>query len=225
MALAVNIHEKKEVAMKIAVIGANGRIGRLLVREAIGRGHKTLAVVRRRPEQVDTRARILVKDLFDLDYKDLKGWRVVIDAYGVWEKSELQGHVTSLRHLADILSGRQERLLVVGSAGSLYVDKSHSARLLESPDMPPEYRPLSTAMTAAFDELSLRRDVNWTYMSPPALFEPDAPRTGRYKLGADELLAAEDGASAISYADAAIALIDEAERANFLKRRFTVCRV
>jgi putative NADH-flavin reductase len=209
--------------MKIAIIGANGRIGGLLVAEALRRGHKVLAVVRGNASQVDPRVRVLTKDLYDLRYKDLKGWRAVIDAFGIWDRDMLHGHVSSLRHLADLLAGRPERLLVVGSAGSLYIDKSHRTRLLDSPEMPAEYKPLSTAMTIAYDELSLRRDVNWTYLSPPAVFDADAPRTGSYRIGTDELLTGNDGQSMISYADAAIALIDEAEHANFVRRRFTVC--
>jgi putative NADH-flavin reductase len=197
-------------------------MGKLLVKEALDRGHSVLAVVRGGAASVDRRARVLEKDLFRLTYRDVKGWEVVIDAFGKWEEDRLREHVTSLRHLANILAGRPERLLVVGSAGSLYVDAAHRTRLLDSPLMPPEYVPLSTAMTAAFDELRKRKDVRWTYMSPPGLFNAEGARTGRYRAGLDELLVNEKGESAISYADAAIALVDEAERREHVRMRFTI---
>ncbi|MDR1815767.1 MAG: NAD(P)H-binding protein [Clostridiales Family XIII bacterium] len=208
--------------MKIAIIGAGGRMGRLLTAEALGRGHEVLAVVRRKAEDVDARAYVMLRDLYDLTYKDLKGWSTVIDAFGVWEKDRLGEHVTSLRHLANLLADKPERLIVVGSAGSLYVDKAHKQRLLDSPLMPKEYLPLSTAMTAAFDELRGRKDVRWTYLSPPGVFDADGARTGKYRAGRDELLLNAKGESRISYADAAIALIDEAESRTRVRMRFTV---
>lgn len=208
--------------MKIAIIGANGKAGRLLVREAIKRGHEVLAVVKTNYDNVDPQATILLKDLFDLKYADIHDCEAVIDAFGAWEPETLPLHTTSLMHLADILSGKNNRLLVVGSAGSLYVDREHQMRLLDSPEMPEMFKPLADAMATAFEKLKNRNDVNWTYLSPPGFFDADAPQTGRYKSGRDELLFNSDMASTISYADAAIALIDEVEHPKHTGKRFTI---
>ena len=97
--------------MKIAVICANGKAGKLIVKEAVSRGLDVTAVVR---EENQTQAQsVLKKDLFDLTSSDLKGFDVVIDAFGAWTEETLPQHSTSLAHLCDILSGTDTRLLVV----------------------------------------------------------------------------------------------------------------
>lgn len=103
--------------MKIAVICANGRAGRLIVKEAVSRGLDVTAVVREENQTVAQQ--VLKKDLFDLTAADLNGFDVVIDAFGAWTEDTLYQHSTSLKHLCDILSGSDARLLVVGRRGKL----------------------------------------------------------------------------------------------------------
>lgn len=208
--------------MKIAVIGANGKAGQLLVKEALSRGHAVTAIMRKPNQDVDPQASILIKDLFDLSYADLKDFDVIIDAFGTWAPESLPLHQTSLKHLADILSHKPNRLLVVGGAGSLYVNPELTLRLLDTPDFPDEFKPLATNMGLALDELKKRNDVQWTYLSPAAFFVADGARTGHYQAGQEQLLVNSKGQSQISYADYAIAMIDEAENAKHLHQRFTV---
>ena len=131
--------------MKIAVICANGKAGRLIVKEAADRGLDVTAVVR---EENRTAARnVLQKDLFELTAADLAGYDVVINAFGTWAEETLPQHSTSLKHLCDILSGTQTRLLVVGGAGSLYVNPEHTACVADGPDFPDAFKPLAAAMT------------------------------------------------------------------------------
>ena len=94
--------------MKIAVICANGRAGRLIVKEAVSRGLDVTAVVREENQTVAQQ--VLKKDLFDLTAADLNGFDVVIDAFGAWTEDTLYQHSTSLKHLCDILSGSDARL-------------------------------------------------------------------------------------------------------------------
>ena len=211
--------------MKIAIIGAGGRAGTLLTEEALHRGHQVLAIVRRSDSEVRPGAAIMVRDLFALTWEDVKDCHVIIDAFGVWDPEKLTLHQGSLKHLADMLSGKPNRLLVIGSAGTLYVDPARKRRLVDSENMPEIYKPLARAMAADFDQLQGRQDVNWTYLSPPGLFDWEGLRTGTYQTGQDELLFSKEGESVISYADAAIALIDEAETGAHIKARFTVCAV
>ncbi len=103
--------------MKLAVIGANGKAGKLIVKEAVNRGLDVTAVVR--GDNTTVAQEVLEKDLFDLTAADLKGFDVVIDAFGAWTEETLPQHSTSLKHLCDILSGTDTRLIVVGGAGSL----------------------------------------------------------------------------------------------------------
>ncbi|MFQ0970953.1 NAD(P)-dependent oxidoreductase [Gilliamella sp. BG1] len=208
--------------MKIAVIGASGKTGQLLVKEAISRGHDVTAIVRKASQPLDPKANVLIKDLFELTYTDLKPFDVIIDAFGTWALESLPLHQTSLKHLTDILSGKTNRLLVVGGAGSLYVNPQHSLRLVDSPDFPEVFKPLATNMAKALDALRTCDDVQWTYLSPAIEFNADGERTGHYILGGEEVLFNSQGKSQISYADYAIAMIDEAEKAKHIKQRFTV---
>ena len=208
--------------MKIAVIGANGKSGSLIVKEALSRGHDVTAIVRRADAKVDSRTKMLVKDLFQLTYDDLKHFDVIVDAFATWTLESLPLHQTSLKHLTDILSGKPNRLLVVGGAGSLYVNPEHTLRLVDTPEFPDEFKPLATNMAKALDELKNCNNVNWTYLSPAIEFIADGERTGHYIVGGEQVLFNSNGTSQISYADYAIAMVDEAEHPKHIKQRFTV---
>ncbi|PKD14433.1 hypothetical protein APC1461_1295 [Bifidobacterium longum] len=130
--------------LKIAVVAANGKEGRLVVEAAVRRGHDVTAVVR--GENKTDAQHAIVKDLFDLTAADLAGFDVVVDAFGAWTPDTLPQHSTSLRHLCDILAGTATRLIVVGGAGSLYLDAAHTMQLKDAPTFPEAFVPLATAM-------------------------------------------------------------------------------
>lgn len=206
--------------MKIAVICANGKAGKLIVKEAVNRGLDVTAVVR--TENQTEAQNVLQKDLFDLTAADLKDFDVVVDAFGAWTEDTLYQHSTSLKHLCDILSGTDIRLLVVGGAGSLYVNPEHTAVVSDGPDFPPHFLPLAKAQGKALEELRARNDVKWTFISPAGDFRPDGERTGKYILSGEELTLNSKGESVISYADYAIAMIDEAVNGNNIQKRISV---
>lgn len=208
--------------MKIAVIGANGKSGSLIVKEALARDHEVTAIIRNPNSHVDPKANIIVKNLFDLTYDDLKPFDVIVDAFATWTPESLPMHQTSLKHLTNTLRGKPNRLLVVGGAGSLYVNSEHTIRLVDTPEFPDEFKPLANNMAKALDELKKCQDVSWTYLSPAIEFIADGARTGRYKAGGEQVLFNSQGQSQISYADYAIAMIDETENAKHIKQRFTV---
>lgn len=134
----------------------------------------------------------------------------------------LSQHSTSLKHLCDILSGAETRLLVVGGAGSLYVNPEHTATVSEGPDFPEAFKPLASAMAEALTDLRKRNDMRWTYLSPAADFQADGERTGAYLLGGEELILNDAGESIISYADYAIAMVDEIEKGDHIQQRISV---
>ena len=204
--------------MKLAVIGANGKAGKLIVKEAVNRGLDVTAVVR--GDNTTVAQEVLKKDLFDLTAADLKGFDVVIDAFGAWTEETLPQHSTSLKHLCDILSGTDTRLIVVGGAGSLYVNPEHTVCVADGPDFPDVFKPLAAAMAKALGELRARRDVKWTYISPAGDFRADGARTGKYILGGEELTLNSKGESMISYAD--YAMVDEAVNGGNIQKRISV---
>lgn len=208
--------------MKIAVVCANGKAGKLIVKEAVDRGLDVTAVVR---EENQTAAqKVITKDLFALTKADLEGFDVVIDAFGAWTADTLPQHSTSLEHLCDALSGANTRLLIVGGAGSLYVNPEHTACVADGHDFPGAFKPLAAAMAKALAELRTRSDVRWTYLSPAADFQAEGERTGKYLLGGEELTFNRRGESVISYADYAIAMVDEAQKDSHIQQRISVVR-
>ena len=208
--------------MKIAVVCANGKAGQLIVKEAVNRGFDVTAVVR--GENKTAAQSAIVKDLFDLTAEDLTGFDAVVHAFGAWTPETLPQHSTSLKHLCDVLSGTDTRLLIVGGAGSLYVNKEHTACVSEGADFPEVFKPLANAMAKALDELRKRNDVKWTYISPAGDFQADGERSGKYILAGEELTLNAKGESIISYADYAAAMVDEIEKGDHIRQRISVVR-
>lgn len=208
--------------MKMAVVCANGRVGRLVVKEAIDRGLDVTAVAK--GENETATKEYICKDLFDLTKADLEGFDVVVDAFGAWAEEELPNHTKSLMHLCDILSGKKTRLVVVGGAGSLYVNPEHTAVVSDGPDFPPQFLPLAKAQGKALEELRKRNDVQWTFISPAGDFQAEGERTGEYILAGEELTLNSRGESIISYADYAIAMVDEITKGNHIQQRISVVR-
>ena len=207
---------------KVAIVCAAGKQGTSLVNEAIARGYDVTGFVRGNDKIANPKAKKVVKDLFDLTRADLEGFDVVIDAFGAWTPETLPLHQTSLKHLCDILSGTKVRLLVVGGAGSLYVDPAHTVQVKDLESFPAAFKPLAEAMGAALAELRERSDVQWTYLSPAGDFVADGARAGKYLVGGEEYFVNAEGESRISYADYAIAMIDEVENARHIRQRFSV---
>ncbi len=208
--------------MKIAVVAANGRVANKVIKEAVKRGFEVTAFGR--GENNTEAQRYVKKDLFDLTAEDLKGFDAVVDAFGAWTPETLDQHSTSLKHLCDMLSGTDVRLLVVGGAGSLYVNKEHTAQVSDGADFPEMFKPLASAMAKALSELRERSDVKWTYISPAGDFQADGERSGKYILAGEELTLNGKGESIISYADYAIAMVDEIEKGDHIGQRISVVR-
>lgn len=206
--------------MKIAIIGATGRAGSRITAEALSRNHEVTAIVRNAAKISNPAVKVVEKDILALNTADLQGYDAVVSAFGA--PRELQHlHVETAKHLTALLKNLDKpRLIIVGGAGSLLVD-DNKTELCATPDFPTEYKITATAMR---DELLFLRgvsDVNWTFLSPSAEFAP-GERTGRYRLSKDHLLTDNDGNSAISMEDYAIALVDELEQPRHIKQRFTV---
>ena len=207
---------------KVAVVCAAGKEGGLLVDEAVSRGYDVTGFVRGNDTVANPNAKAIVKDLFDLTREDLAGFDAVIDAFGAWTPETLPLHKTSLKRLCDVLSGTKVRLLVVGGAGSLYVNPEHTVQVKDLESFPAMFKPLADMQGAALDDLRKRNDVQWTYLSPAGDFVADGERTGEYLLGGEEYFVNDKGESRISYADYAIAMIDEIENADNIQKRFSV---
>ena len=208
--------------MKVAVVCSNGKVGKLVVAEAQTAGLEVTGFAR--GENKSGAKNFVQKDLFALTKDDLAGFDVVVDAFGAWAEAELPNHPKSLSHLCDLLSGTQTRLVVVGGAGSLYVNKEHTLQVMDGPDFPDMFKPLASAQGKALAELRNRNDVRWTFISPAGDFQADAPKTGKWIWGGEELTLNSKGESIISYADYAAALVEEITKGNHIRERISLVR-
>lgn len=206
--------------MKIVVLAANGKVGSLIVKEAVERGNDVTAIARE--ENKTVAKKFLKKDILDLTENDLKDYDVVITAFGAWTEDTLPLHKTTLEHLSDVLANKNTHLLVVGGAGSLYMDDTLTTQLYQTPDFPAVYLPVAINMAKGLEVLRKRNDVKWTYVSPAAEFEYDWERKGEYQLAGEVFTVNANGESKISYADYAIAMVDEAEKGNHINQRISV---
>ena len=207
--------------MKIAVIGANGKAGRLIAYEAYRRGHEVTAIVRDAEKLPGCRYHLLEKDLFDLTAADIRGFDAVISAFGLPfdGKHADDAYQKAYGHLISVFEQAPDvRLLVVGGAASLYQDDTKSARVLDS--FPKERRKDPEDMFRAWGLLE-KSKVKYTFFSPAVFFDPRGGKTRSYQRGTDTVIRNSAGDSYISYGDYAIAMVDEAERGNYVRGRFT----
>jgi putative NADH-flavin reductase len=213
--------------MNIAIVGATGFVGSKLLHEAANRGHQVTAITRS-PQKVPSGPNIqpAATDVSDLNalVGYFKGKDAVIHSYspakdlGVTEKIEQQRQATETI-LTALKAADVKRLLAVGGAGSLYV--APGVRNMDQPDFPKEYEG-GVKATLLIKEILLKEpELDWTYLSPSHMLVP-GERTGRFRLGLDDMLVGPDGQSRISVEDYAVAMIDELEQPRHTRRRFTV---
>ena len=165
---------------------------------------------------------VLKKDIFELTASDLARFDAVVDAVGFRSSENLVKHETSLKHLADILSGTETALFVVGGAGSLYMDETHTRQLQDTLDFPEAYKPLATSMAKGLAALRQRQDVRWVYVSPAALFDAEGEKTGDYQVAGELFETNQAGESHISYADYALGLVDLIAEGTYGRERISL---
>ncbi|MGQ7463050.1 NAD(P)-dependent oxidoreductase [Streptococcus suis] len=206
--------------MKIAIIAANGQAGQAIAKEAVERGHQVTAIVRSKNKSAAQE--VIQKDAFALSKEDLAGFDVVVNAFGAWTPETLPDHSRLASHLTDLLAGTSIRLLIVGGAGSLYLDQSQTSMLKDAPDFPSDYLPIAEAMGAGLDIYRQATAVNWTYISPAADFDAEGQKAGAYTLAGEVFQVNAQGESYISYVDYAVALVDIAEKGGYQQERTSV---
>ena len=200
---------------KIAIIGATGRAGSQLLEEALRRGHSVTAIARD-TAKIGQRAGVVSKNVDALDAAALqaavKGHDVVISAahFATLPASAVVGPVKG----AEV-----KRLLVVGGAGSLLLPDG--TQVIDSKGFPDAYKAEASAGAEFLGNLQQEKDLDWTFLSPSAEFV-EGERSGKFRIGQDNLLVSSEGRSWITFADYAIAMLDEVEAPKHSRQRFTV---
>ncbi len=205
--------------MKIALIGATGFIGSGILTESLNRGHEVTAIstnpaklpahAQLTPVQGDvTNTEALASLVQDHD--------LVISAFNPGKDESGKG---SQSIIDAVKRSNVERLLVVGGAGTLEV--APGKRVLDTPDFPSEWKGGALRTAAFLEQLLAEAEVNWVFLSPAAIIAP-GERTGIYRIGGDQLMTGVDGQSRISVEDYAHAMLDEAEKPQHSRARFSV---
>lgn len=208
--------------MKIGIIGATGKAGSLITNEALERGHDVTAIVRNAAKVKQDNINVLETGIFDIKTEDIQDFDVIVNAFNSAPGQEKQ-HIEAGRNLMEALKNAPStRLLVVGGAGSLFVDEQKTTRVSETPNFPNAYLPTATNMGENLKELESSEGIQWTYISPGGFFDAEGKRTGSYQTGGDVMILNKKGDSYISYADYAIAVLDEIEKPAHQNERFSV---
>lgn len=201
--------------MKIAVVGANGKAGKLITEEAINRGFDVSAIVRNNNKTIASQ--VIQKDLFDLNQDDVAPFDVIVNAFGQPDPHKKYEHSQAIAHLTSLIANSPTRFIVVGGAGSLYVDADHKIKLIDTPEFPEQFKATAQAQDKTLEELKNQSNVQWTFVSPAPDFQYEGNRTGEYRISNDEVIG-----DYVSYADFAIAIVDEIANAHYVQQRFAV---
>jgi len=205
--------------VKIAIIGASGLVGTKILSESLDRGHEITAIVRN-PERLPTHPKLRAARGDATRPAELAllvtGHDVVISAFNPGKDES----GTGTRSIIDAVKGSEvKRLLVVGGAGSLEI--APGKRLIDQPDFPAQWKDGAQRTAAFLDQLRGETELDWAFVSPAAMLAPGR-RTGHYRVGGDQLLTDSDGESRISLEDYAVAMLDEIERPQHHRKRFSV---
>jgi uncharacterized protein len=211
--------------MKVALIGASGKIGSFIRDEALARGHQVTAIVRH-PEKITVQnphLTVVKADILRGKVDEfVKGHEAVISAYnGGWGNPDIYNE--QIKGAKAIISGVKKsgikRLLVVGGAGSLEV--APGVQLMDTVSFPEDVKGGVLATREVLYMLRKEKELEWTFLSPPASIAP-GEWTGHYRVGKDQLLKNKEGESKISTQDYAVAMLDELENPQHIRQRFTV---
>jgi putative NADH-flavin reductase len=205
--------------MKVVLYGASGNSGSRILDELQSRGHEVTAAVRN-PEKLPTSVKSVRDDLSSVDRiaEIITGADAVVSAYMPPPDDTDQLVPVTTRLIEAVRKAGNPRLIVVGGAASLEV--APGLTLLASGHVPPAWVPIATSHAKTLDLLK-KSDIPWTYFSPAGFFEP-GQRTGKFRLGKDQLITDAKGESRISFEDYAIALVDELEHPSRIQQRFTI---
>ena len=208
--------------MKVALYGSTGKSGSRILQELVSRGHRVTVIVRNAAKLPQLGPGVLVKQDDLSDPKKIAaaidGADAVISAYAPPQDDPDEIVGVTQRQVDALEHGSNARLLVVGGAGGLNV--APGVTLVDSGHLPEAYLPIAKAHIKALGVLKAST-IDWTYLAPAAYFTP-GERTGKFRLGKDELIANERQESRISMEDYAIALVDELEKPKYRRQRFSV---
>lgn len=201
--------------MKIALIGATGNVGTKIVNEALSRGHQVTGIARH-IEKLEARQGLTAKQA---DLADEKTLAAAVRGHDAIIVSVRYQHNDVLKAFVAAKAAGVKRVLLVGGAASL--EASPGVRLVDTPGFPAEIKVEALPAAEALNRVRAEQALDWTFVSPSIMLVP-GERTGKFRIGTDQVLKDEKGDSRISQEDLAVAILDELEKPRHIRKRFTV---
>lgn len=211
--------------MKIAIVGANGRLGSIVSKLAIERGLAVKGFIRSE-KAIVPKLETVRKSLFDMRKEDIADCSVMISAYGSGFYSDPILNLQAFQKYIELNEGTERHLIAIAGAGSLFTDETHTKYCYQTDDYPDFLRDISLNIKLGIDELKKTTNLNWTAVCPSSVFDPDGDYTGKYIIGADEhLLVSKDGTSRVTYYDLADAMLKIALENTYQQQQITVLTI
>lgn len=211
----------------VVLIGASGFVGTAILNELLNRGHKVTAIVRdlAKVTASNPNLKVIQADVTDTDVliEASKGKDAVISAYNPgWKNPNI--YEETLKNYPLIVDSVKkagvERLLIVGGAGTLFY--APGKMVMDADDIPAKLLPGIKSLGEFYlNTLRKENDIDWIFLSPAANMTP-GERTGKFRIGKDDLVVDVNGDSNISVEDYAVAMVDELEQKHHHKERFTI---
>ncbi|MFC6206388.1 NAD(P)-dependent oxidoreductase [Levilactobacillus tongjiangensis] len=210
------------------IIGAYGRLGRLVMGAASRRGYQVVGIAHRQHANSNL-SPVQIKDMLDLTSADLTGIDAIVDAVGAWTPATEYVHTAGLAHIVSLLRGTPIHYLKVGASSTLFTNTAHTYTLQELPDYYPDYmQDLCNAHAEGLAILQSANDINWTYVTPTYNFDPNGQSTGTYHVTCEVFHAANSGnpddgqQDYITYADFAKGMLDIIAGNQYIRQQITL---
>lgn len=202
--------------MKLAVISSADQGANFIIDEAVKQNIDVTAIDPQTGELSDN-VPVIEKNVLELTKNDIEKFDVVVSEHSL-RMGQGKKQIEINQHLVSIFQNTDTRLIVVGSGSNLYTDDSRKKKVK---DFLPAMKEQSDLLEQAYLVLKNSQNVDWTYVAPPFHYDVDGPATGHYRLGSDYVIVDKKGVAQISYADMALAIVDEIKNKKFPKQMFT----
>lgn len=206
--------------MKFLVLGAYGKSGQRIIREAVSRGHKVIGIAHHQHDEINLgEAKIEIKDVLAITKEDLTNVDAIIDAISAWTPETFPVHSKVISHIAPMINGTDTQYIKIGGAGTIYINQDHTQKLKDWNEYPTELQPLAAALNENLARIRSYSNILWTYATPAFNYDVESDKPKPYQIKFESMELKDLLNSHISYNNMARALVDIAEDKLYTRQR------